>query len=830
MTRIDQRETVKRAGELVNRRLRLAANNTEEATANDSPGRAEDDEIRQAAKAATPDKPTKRGGDGGAPVAEAPRQAPKDRVAHLHQVDRKLKQVEMLLSVSKKVAAIESLDEILATLVEMTTWELGAERGTLFLNDPQTGELYSRFAQGTFQREIRILNTSGIAGHVFTAGEGVIIHNAYSDERFNNSVDEQTGYTTKSILCTPVRTVKAEIIGVIQCLNKKEGEFTEEDLHLLEEMTTQAAVALQSTQFVEKMKVKRAQEMEFLDIVADVTSELDLGVLLSKVMTEATRMLQADRSTLFLNDEKTNELFSRVLMGDAIGEIRLPNHLGIAGAVFTSGKSVNIPYAYADLRFNPAFDKKTGYFTRSILCVPVVNKNGKTIGVTQVLNRRGGPFTDEDETRLKAFTAQAAIALENSKLFDDVQNMKNYNESMLESMSNGVVTMNEDGKIVTCNAAGCRIMRVESAEILEKQAEEFFTGPNAWVMEKVKRVDEAQAADISMDAEMEFGGEKLSVNVTVLPLVSAEQKKLGSMVMIEDISSEKRMKSTMSRYMDPALADQLLEGGEDFLGGKSGIATVLFSDVRGFTTLTEELGAQGTVELLNEYFTIMVDCITREEGMLDKFIGDAIMAAFGMPFPHDDDEDRGVRAAISMITELWQWNTQRETRGQKPVDMGIGLNTDTVVSGNIGSPKRMDYTMIGDGVNLAARLESACKQYSARILISENTFKKLKGTYRVRNIDLVVVKGKTKPVSVYEVLDFHTDETFPNLMDNVNYFNEGVKHYRDANWEKSVKAFNEALQANPADKLAKTYIERCEHLKEEPPEGEWDGIWVMKTK
>ena len=556
MTRIDQRETVKRAGELVNRRLRLAANNTEEATANDSPGRAEDDEIRQAAKAATPDKPTKRGGDGGAPVAEAPRQAPKDRVAHLHQVDRKLKQVEMLLSVSKKVAAIESLDEILATLVEMTTWELGAERGTLFLNDPQTGELYSRFAQGTFQREIRILNTSGIAGHVFTAGEGVIIHNAYSDERFNNSVDEQTGYTTKSILCTPVRTVKAEIIGVIQCLNKKEGEFTEEDLHLLEEMTTQAAVALQSTQFVEKMKVKRAQEMEFLDIVADVTSELDLGVLLSKVMTEATRMLQADRSTLFLNDEKTNELFSRVLMGDAIGEIRLPNHLGIAGAVFTSGKSVNIPYAYADLRFNPAFDKKTGYFTRSILCVPVVNKNGKTIGVTQVLNRRGGPFTDEDETRLKAFTAQAAIALENSKLFDDVQNMKNYNESMLESMSNGVVTMNEDGKIVTCNAAGCRIMRVESAEILEKQAEEFFTGPNAWVMEKVKRVDEAQAADISMDAEMEFGGEKLSVNVTVLPLVSAEQKKLGSMVMIEDISSEKRMKSTMSRYMDPALADQ----------------------------------------------------------------------------------------------------------------------------------------------------------------------------------------------------------------------------------------------------------------------------------
>ena len=112
--------------------------------------------------------------------------------------------------------------------------------------------------------------------------------------------------------------------------------------------------------------------------------------------------------------------------------------------------------------------------------------------------------------------------------------------------------------------------------------------------------------------------------------------------------------------------------------------------------------------------------------------------------------------------------------------MGIGLNTDMVVSGNIGSPKRMDYTIIGDGVNLASRLESACKLYSAQILISEHTYARLRGTYRVRDIDQVVVKGKTEPVSVYEVLDHHTDDTFPNLMDVVSYFNEGIQHYRAA--------------------------------------------------
>ena len=748
----------------------------------------------------------------------------------LQEADKKLKQAEMLLRVSRICAALESLDEILAALVEMTTRELGAERGSLFLNDASTNELYSRFAQGNFSREIRILNNTGIAGAVFTNGKGEIIDNAYRDSRFNKTVDEQTGYRTNTIVCAPVKTVRDEIIGVIQVLNKNEGFFTEEDLALLGAMATQASIALQNTQFVERMEKNRAKELEFLDVVADVTSELELGSLLKKVMGEATRMLGADRSTLFLNDEKTDELFSRVAMGDGMGEIRLPNSAGIAGAVFTTRQTISIPYAYADLRFNPAFDKQTGYFTRSILCVPVINKNGKCIGVTQVLNRRGGPFTSDDESRLKAFTAQVSIALENAKLFEDVQNMQNYTKSMLESMTSGVITIDEDGKIVTCNRAGLSIMQKTQDEVLGMTAESFFVDENLWLMTKVQEVGESGEAEEIIDGQLLFGEDILSVNVNVVPLINPEQKKLGSMIMIEDISNEKRMKSTMSRYMDPTLANQLMEGGDDFLGGKSTEATILFSDVRGFTTLTESLGAQGTVAMLNEYFTIMVDIITREGGMLDKFIGDAIMAAFGIPIAHDDNEDRAMRAAISMITELWDWNKVRVARGELPIDHGVGLNTGNIVSGNIGSPKRMDFTMIGDGVNLAARLESACKQYSARILISEYTRAKLKGTYRMRDVDLVVVKGKTEPVGVFEVLDYHNDETYPNLMDNVNYFNEGVKQYRLGNWQKAIANFEDAIKATPEDKLATTYIDRCELLKANPPQGEWNGVWMMTSK
>jgi adenylate cyclase len=286
----------------------------------------------------------------------------------------------------------------------------------------------------------------------------------------------------------------------------------------------------------------------------------------------------------------------------------------------------------------------------------------------------------------------------------------------------------------------------------------------------------------------------------------------------------------MSRYMDPGIADRLVASGAEVLGGKNVECTVLFSDIRGFTTLTEQLGAQGTVALLNEYFTLMVDCIQKEEGMLDKFIGDAIMAAFGIPEGHEDDADRAVRAAVAMIKTLEAWNRQRIGEGRLPVNIGVGLNTDNVVSGNIGSKKRMDFTIIGDGVNLASRLESACKQYGAKILISEFTVRKLQGTYRKREIDLVVVKGKTEPVAIYEILSYHTEETFPNSTEVLELFKDGLSAYRVRRWDQAIKLFKEAAALNPNDKPSQLYIERAEHLKANPPPDDWAGVWVMESK
>lgn len=740
------------------------------------------------------------------------------------------KNAETLLAFINRLAGLPSLDEQLKALMDMISEVTEAERCSVFLHDASSGELYTRLAQGEAVPDIRVPDTVGVVGHVFTMGKSVLIPDAYADPRFNPAVDEKTGYKTVEILCTPIRTSRGDLLGVAQALNKKEGRFTQADLEMLEAVMQQTSIVLHGALSVAKMLDNQRKEAEFLNVVAEISSEIQLSRLLRMIMSMVTKILNAERSTLFLNEEKTNELYTEVGEGLGTTRIRFPNNIGIAGTVFQTGETVNIPYAYADLRFNPSFDRKTGFFTRSLLCVPVTNKAGKAIGVTQVLNKIGGTFKKDDEVRLKAFTAQISIALENAKLFDDIQNIKNYNESILESMSNGVMTFDADDKIVTCNQAGLRILETKLADLVSRPVAEFFQGKNDWVVQSLKKVQADRTPAITMDAEIEVGKNRKSVNVTVLPLTSGNNDNLGSMMLIEDISSEKRLKSTMSRYMDPRLADKLLQGGEEILGGHTSAATVLFSDVRSFTTLTEELGAQGTVALLNEYFTIMVECIQREGGMLDKFIGDAIMAVFGTPLANPDDPDRAVRAAISMMRELGVYNKERTSVGKKPIDIGIGLNTDQVVSGNIGSPKRMDYTVIGDGVNLAARLESACKQYGAHILISQNTVAQLRGTYRMREIDAVVVKGKTEPAHVYEVLDFHTEATFPAMAEVLNHFRHGLELYRAAKWDKAIAAFEEALRKHPGDKAAKLYVQRCEYLKSHPPEGEWKGVWVMESK
>lgn len=731
----------------------------------------------------------------------------------------------LLLQVSNELARSKTVDDALERLVEISTHQIGAERGTIFINDPKTNELYSRVAQGQTRREIRIMNNSGVAGWAFTNDESLIINEAYEDKRFNKVVDTLTGYITDTLLTTPFRTADGKCIGVAQLINKKDKIFTESDLELFEAIIQQASVAMQSKIILEEREKEREKEMDFLAVVTHLSSELDLSQLLDKIIPTITRMLNSDRSTLFINDKKTNELFTMIGQGLGKVELRFPNHLGIAGTVFTTGDTINIPHAYADLRFNPSVDKQTGYFTRSMLCVPVKNKKGNVIGVTQVLNKKGGVFTDEDEGRLAAFTSQIAIGIENAKLFGDVEKIRRYNESILHSMSNGLITLSPEFVIVTANYAAQKMFDLSENALVEEEFKSIFEKSDQLLLEVLENADGSELVDIKISANNIV----LSSNITIQLLLDETGKDIGKTVLIEDITGEKRMRSTLSRYMDPALANQVLSEKEGLLGGTSSMATVLFSDIRSFTTITEKIGAEGTVSFLNEYFTLMVDEIQNEGGMLDKFIGDAIMAVFGIPLMHDDDSDRAVRAGINMMAKLDIFNESQKAKGLVIIDHGLGINTDTVISGNIGSPKRMDYTVIGDGVNLASRIESACKQYGAHILISGNTYAQLKGTYRTRLIDHVIVKGKTHPVALYELLDYVTNISAARI-DNIGFFNDGMRFYMDGDFVGATKQFKLALAAHKEDVCSRLYVDRCAHFIETPPQGIWDGVWTLMSK
>ena len=334
-----------------------------------------------------------------------------------------------------------------------------------------------------------------------------------------------------------------------------------------------------------------------------------------------------------------------------------------------------------------------------------------------------------------------------------------------------------------------------------------------------------------MDADLVLdNGDTVSTNVTCVPLVDINEVAIGYMLILEDITTEKRVKSTMSRYLPKELADKLIDEGEDALQGSAQVATVLFSDIRSFTAISEAMGARETVSMLNDYFTRMIDVILQHGGMLDKYIGDAIMALFGVPFPAEIDATHGMQVANEMMRQLRELNEERRHAGNNVIDIGIGINTGELFAGNIGSPKRMDYTAIGDTVNLAARLESATKYYGVKILFSEFTNEALSHRIPCRQVDLIRVKGKQHPVSVFEALDHHTEETFPNMSRALEVFSEGISEYRNRQWNSAEQAFQEVLSLSPDDSPAQLYAQRVKHFRDNAPAEDWAGVWIMESK
>ncbi|KHE92681.1 MAG: adenylate/guanylate cyclase domain-containing protein [Candidatus Scalindua rubra] len=306
-----------------------------------------------------------------------------------------------------------------------------------------------------------------------------------------------------------------------------------------------------------------------------------------------------------------------------------------------------------------------------------------------------------------------------------------------------------------------------------------------------------------------------------------------SIIMYRFISEEKLRKgvrSAFENFMDPKVVHEILKNPEDIkLGGEEREVTVYFSDIKEFSSISEKLQPTELIELLNEYLSEMTDQILDHGGFLDKYIGDAIVAAFGVPLEQPDHAVKACLATIDNQKRLRELNAKFKEEGRLQIKARIGLNSGRALVGNVGSTNRLSYTVIGDEVNLGARLEAANKYYGTYAMISERTYELARDHIEVRELDTIRVVGKEKPVKVYELID-RKGQIQGDKREVLKLYEDGLKMYRKKEWQKAIDMFQEALNKDPHDGPSLTYIERCRGYAQNPPPENWDGVYSLTGK
>lgn len=292
----------------------------------------------------------------------------------------------------------------------------------------------------------------------------------------------------------------------------------------------------------------------------------------------------------------------------------------------------------------------------------------------------------------------------------------------------------------------------------------------------------------------------------------------------------RRLKKIFQPYVSPELLQVLLNNPNLLkLGGERRIATVLFSDVAGFTSMSEKLKPPQLVLIMNEYLGEMTRSITASGGFTDKYIGDGIMADFGIPVPHEDHAARACRSAVDQMERLKGLNVRFKERDLPVLKVRVGIHTGELTAGNFGSEERMNFTVMGDAVNLAARLEGVNKEYGTSIIVSEDTFRGAHAAIEARELDLVRVVGRANPEAIYEVIGLK-GQADPKRLRAGQEYERGLGHYRDRSWDDAIESFKAGLEVDPDDGPCKVLLKRCEEYKSAPPPDNWEGVYDLTHK
>ncbi|KAJ3315054.1 hypothetical protein HDV04_004854 [Boothiomyces sp. JEL0838] len=735
--------------------------------------------------------------------------------------------VDRLLHINSGISLDANIYSDVEKALQEATSMLHVEQIILYRVDDETKEVmpYGNFSDT--QQAPRFPMNQGLVGYSIANRCMINVKNPASYPQFSPEVDcPDLDGDPHSLICVPISSGD-NITGVFVGVNKMgpgpdftPKKFEKEDEYLFKSLSNTAGAMMGNAKIYESMHTTQKKVTVLLETTRSLASILDLDKLIKVIMDSAKELLSSDRCTLFLHDPERKQLRAIIQGRDSVQEIRIPSNAGIAGAAFTSGVPINIQDAYKDSRFNPEVDKQTGYITRTILCMPIKNIHSECIGVTQMINKRSGVYSAEDEMILSSFSSQAAVAIEKSQLFKKTEDMRIYLQSILSSITSCVMTLSESMKLNTINRPWLMNALGVDEQFMKENSVEKWIGEeqNKDLLKDIRQVYKNWESIYVTDFEIKGVNSSVIVNYQVMPLIGSH----GVVVVLDDISSEKRAVMTLGRYMSPALAKQVMEEGTGQLGGKRKKVSILFSDIRSFTTLSEGMDPPEVVELLNHHFTDAVNAITEEQG-------DAVMAVFGVPFSKDEDAIHACNTALKMRDALVITNRDREAQGKKTIKMGIGVNTGMVLSGNIGSLKRMEFSCIGDAVNLASRTEGLTKYYGITILITQFTLDEAGDSFITREIESVVVTGKKMSVKMYELLGRKGDILSPELTETIRLFQGGLAFYKRRMFIQAQELFESAIQLTD-DGPSKVLLSRCKHYIEQPPPVDWDGTYVAEGK
>jgi len=566
-------------------------------------------------------------------------------------------------------------------------------------------------------------------------------------------MDEQTRPTTipDQLLTLGMQTGK--IRAELETARLKLPKNTVDDLQHLE--ITLGHIS----EKIESFQREHNNLLALADIGQVINSSLELDEVLTIVMDNIVRLTKAERGFLMLRDEK-GEMVTRMGRNwemESINSSELTVSKSVVGRVINTGEPIITTNAQEDQRFIGQ-ESIVAFNLRSILCVPLKVKN-ELIGVIYADNRiRSGIFAESERNLLVAFANQAAVAIENARLFsslkrslEEVTGLKNLMDNIFASIASGVITADIENQITLTNRAAETILGCTSNDIVGHLLIETLASVS---MELEPHLMEVRATDKAItDLEISHispTGSIVDWRFNLSPLKDAGQKTQGIAIVLDDLTERKKLEAQrrlFERMVSPAVIEQL-DPNSLQLGGKRTNITALFADIRGFTTFSESQEPEQLVKILNRYLAAMADAVLMQEGTIDKFMGDAIMAWFNAPIPQPDHTLRAVKTAL-IIRESVE-NLYKELPPEYHLAFGAGIHCGDAILGLIGTEKRLEYTAISDAVNTAKRIQ----ENSARnqILISRDAFGRVSSEVIAKPHVNMPVKGKTQPLEVFEVL------------------------------------------------------------------------------